>query len=110
MCVWSTGIGPQPLIKDLAKKIPGQQNTRALTTDDVSFGYRLWLRLSDLDLALSLALAFALVLALAIGFGFGCGRGLQLHPAHSWLMVHGSWLMAHGSWLMAHGSWLMAHG
>jgi NADH dehydrogenase FAD-containing subunit len=34
MCVWSTGIGPTPLVTALCKKIAGQRNTRAITTDD----------------------------------------------------------------------------
>lgn len=35
LCVWSTGIGPKPLIISLANKLEGQRNTRALTTDEV---------------------------------------------------------------------------
>ena len=34
LCVWSTGVGPQPLAQKLMNQLDQQVNTRALVTDD----------------------------------------------------------------------------
>jgi hypothetical protein len=34
LCVWSTGVGPQPLAQRLMKQLAQQVNTRAIVTDD----------------------------------------------------------------------------
>ena len=33
LCLWSTGVGPQPLAERLRARLPHQTNTRALVTD-----------------------------------------------------------------------------